>query len=127
MIKITLIIIVNDCFMLNPGPANPTALSVFYQNIQGLITFSSLACDEPSLSINKILELNSYIASNHPDIVVLNETWLKETVKTRNFFLLMMINVLRVDRSVNKHPRILQIQKNSDVMGWCLNSNKIHC
>ena len=82
LINITLsLIIVNNCFMLNPGPANPNALSVFCQNIQGLITFSSLASDEPSLSINKILELNSYIASNHPDIVVLNETWLKETVK----------------------------------------------
>ena len=85
LINITLII-VNNCSMLNPSPANPNALSVFYQNIQGLITLSSLVSDEPSLSINKILELNSYIASNHPDIVVLNETWLKEAVKNSKFF-----------------------------------------
>ena len=103
--------------MLNPGPVNPNALSVFYQNIQGLITFSSLAGDQPSLSINKILELNSYIASNHPDIVVLNETWLKKSVKNPKFFPDNDYKVFRLDRSVNTHPQILPIQKNSDVMG----------
>ena len=104
LINITLII-VNNCSMLNPGPVNPNALSVFYQNIQGLITFSSLAIDEPSLSINKILELNSYIASNHPDIAVLkvNETWLKETVKNSEFFPDNDYKVFRLDRSVNTH------------------------
>ena len=90
--------------MLNPGPANPNARSVFYQNIQGLITISSLASDKPSLSIKKILELNSYIASNHPDIVVLNETWLKETVKNSEFFPDNDYKVFRLDRSVNTHP-----------------------
>ena len=103
--------------MLNPGPVNPNALSVFYQNIQGLITFSSLASDEPSLRINKILELNSYIASNHPDIVVLNETWLKETVKNSEYYPDNDYKVFRLDRSVNTHPPILLIQKSSGVMG----------
>ena len=103
LINITLII-VNNCSMLNPGPVNPNSLSVFYQNIQELITFSSLASDEPSLSINKILELNSYIVSNHPDIVVLNETWLKQTVKNSEFFPDNDYKVFRLDRSVNTHP-----------------------
>ena len=116
LINITLII-VNNCSMLNPGPVNPNALSVFYQNIQGLITFSSIASDQPSLNINKILELNSYIASNHPDIVVLNETWFKESVKNSEFFPDNDYKVFTLDRSVNTHPRILLIQKNSDVMG----------
>ena len=102
LINITLIIVTN-CSMLNPGPVNPNALSVFYQNIQGFITFSSLASNQPSLSINKILELNSYIASNHPDIVVLNETWLKESVKNSEFFPDNDYKVFRLDRSVNTH------------------------
>ena len=53
-INITLIIL-DNCSLLNPGPANPNAFSVFYQNT--LITFNSLASDEPTLSINKVLEL----------------------------------------------------------------------
>ena len=39
------------------------------------------------------------IASNHPDIVVLNETWLKETVKNSEFFPDNDYKVFRLDRN----------------------------
>ena len=40
LINITLIIL-NNCLLLNPEPVNPNALSVFYLNIQRMITFNS--------------------------------------------------------------------------------------
>ena len=55
-------------------------ISVFYQNVQGLIPFSNLTDQHPCLDNNKIYELQAYIFSNSPDIIILNETWLKPTV-----------------------------------------------
>ena len=78
----------------NPGP-KPTSgtnlrhidnknknrnISVFYQNVQGLIPFSNLTDQHPCLDNNKIYELQAYIFNNSPDIIILNETWLKPTV-----------------------------------------------
>ena len=60
-----LIAIVNPS-MLNPGPQN---LSVYYQNVQGLIPFSSLSNTHPSLNRTKILELNTYINVEKPAVV----------------------------------------------------------
>ena len=42
--------------MKNPGPGN---LSIFYQNVQGLIPFSSLGKEHPVLDRTKIFELNT--------------------------------------------------------------------
>ena len=50
-----LIAIVNPS-LLNPGPQN---LSVYYQNVQGLIPFSNLRDTHPILNRTKILELNT--------------------------------------------------------------------
>ena len=52
-----------------------------YQNVQGLIPFSQLDKNQPSLDRTKIFELNAYISLNKPDIVILNETWLKKSVQ----------------------------------------------
>ena len=48
----------------NPGPATQNSkkdLSVFYQNVQGLIPFGSLADQHPNLDIAKISELQAYM------------------------------------------------------------------
>ena len=63
--------------LLNPGP---NSLKVCYQNVQGLIPFSQLDNNQPSLDRTKIFELNAYININKPDIVIINETWLKKSV-----------------------------------------------
>ena len=74
-------IIISNCSLLNPGPTNKTKnesnIKVFYQNVHGLITFGSIADKHPVLNIAKIIELQSYISFYQPDIVILNETWLK--------------------------------------------------
>ena len=72
-----MIAIVNTS-LLNPGPKN---LKLYYQNVQGLIPFSSLGNAHPNLDRTKICELNTYIHINKPDILFLNETWLKKSIK----------------------------------------------
>ena len=64
--------------MLNPGP---DSLKVCYQNVQGLIPFSQLNDPHPSLDNTKIFELNSFINQFTPDVLLLNETWLKKSIK----------------------------------------------
>ena len=89
--------------LLNPGP---NSIKVCYQNVQGLIPFSQLDSNQPSLDRTKIFELNAYININKPDIVILNETWLKKSVQNTEVFLDPMYseNVFRNDRSQISHP-----------------------
>ena len=55
-------------------------LSVYYQNVKGLIPFTKLNKTHPNLDNNKLFELHAYIYSKYPDILVLNETWLKSSI-----------------------------------------------
>ena len=93
----------------NPGPkSNPEVdrnknISVFYQNVQGLIPFSNLNNLHPSLDNNKIYEQQAYVFNKSPDIIILNETWLKPTVLSSEI-LPCQYNVFRLDRSTNSHP-----------------------
>ena len=66
--------------MLNPGPSS---LKICYQNVQGLIPIKDLTLKQPSLNMTKICELNAYININRPDVIMLNETWLKKSVNDR--------------------------------------------
>ena len=75
-VNFLLIAIVNPS-MLNPGPSN---LSVYYQNVQGLIPFSNLGDSHPILNRTKVLELNTYMNTNNPALVILTETWLKKSI-----------------------------------------------
>ncbi|NRB82045.1 MAG: endonuclease/exonuclease/phosphatase family protein, partial [Saccharospirillaceae bacterium] len=100
IINLILVIIVNPS-LLNPGP---TKLSVYYQNVQGLIPFSHLHEDHPNLDHTKILELNSYISQHKPDIVVLNETWLKKTINDNEIIQCHNYKIFRTDRSTVTHP-----------------------
>ena len=89
IINIILIVICN-CSLLNPGPSTTPVKDsnpkVFYQNVHGLLTYSSLGSKNPVLNITKVFEFQSYIANHHPDIVVLNETWLKASISDTKIF-----------------------------------------
>ena len=53
---------------------------MYFQNVQDLIPFSFLSDPHPKLDETKIYELNTYINLNKPDVVMLNETWLKNSI-----------------------------------------------
>ena len=86
----------------NPGPSKN--LSVLYQNVQGLIPVSELGEEHPTLNENKLLELQAYVYHHSPDIVVLNETWLKCTVNDNEIFPPESYKIFRRDRSPESHP-----------------------
>ena len=84
-----LIVVVNPN-LLNPGPIK--AVKVVSFNCQGLIPFSELDEDHPKLNVTKIYEINQYLIEHEPDIILLNETWLKKSIKNGEFFQLEFIS-----------------------------------
>ena len=48
-----------------------------YQNIQGLIPFGHLGSKHPIFNDTILIELHHYVETYSPDVVTLNETWLK--------------------------------------------------
>ena len=100
ILKFLLIGICNTS-LLNPGP---NSLNVCYQNVQGLIPFSQLSCQQPQLDQTKKYELNSYLALHKPDIFLLNETWLKKSIKNCEIIDQTNYDVYRNDRSQATHP-----------------------
>ena len=95
-----LIAIVNPS-LLNPGPQN---LSVYYQNVQGLIPVSNLRDPHPNLNRTKILELNTYVNIKKPAVILLAETWLKKSIKNHEVIEDPNYDVFRNDRSQLSHP-----------------------
>ena len=69
-----LIVIINPS-ILNPGPGLLSSISVTSFNAHGLIPFSQLNESHPSLDVTKLHELNFYLSDSKPDILMLNETW----------------------------------------------------
>ena len=100
ILNFLLIAIVNPS-LLNPGPQ---ILSVYYQNVQGLIPFSNLDDAHPKLNRSKIYELNTYIHTKKPAVVLLSETWLKKSIKDREVIENPNYTVYRNDRSRLSHP-----------------------
>ena len=102
LLNFLLIGIVNPS-LLNPGPKT---LKISYQNVQGLIPFSQLDKSQPSLDRTKICDLNAYISVNKPDIIILNETWLKKSVQNSEVIEDPCYNekLYRNDRSQTSHP-----------------------
>ena len=80
MLNLILIVLTNPC-ILNPGPQAPN-IKVSYCNAQGLIMMSSMRGRQPIFQTNKLLDFQSYIHLNKPDLVILNETWLNEYINT---------------------------------------------
>ena len=93
----------------NPGPSSNTineahGLSIFYQNVQGLIPFTDLNKNHPKLNNTKLAELHAYIHEKNPDIIVLNETWLKNTILDEEIFPNNKYKIMRRDRTEDSHP-----------------------
>ena len=103
------LIVISNTSILNPGPTN--TVSVFYQNIQGLIPFSNLADNCSNLDMTKVAELQCSINLNKPDIIILNETWLKGSILDTEIFSTETYKVFRLDRSKSTHPPTLRIPK----------------
>ena len=82
----SMLIIIFNPSLLNPGPQN---LSVLYQNVQGFIPISQLNSVHPLLDLNKISEFHAYVNTSKPDIIDLNETWLKSLSQIMKFFLIL--------------------------------------
>ena len=101
-LSITLII-VSNCSLLNPGPTGADSINVFYQNIHGLLT-CSLGQENSTLNITKLIELQAYVKNFQPDILVLNETWLKSSILDNEIFHDKNYTVYRLDRNSNTHP-----------------------
>ena len=87
--------------MLNPGPGS---LKICYQNVQGLIPIKDLTLKQPSLNITKICELNAYVNINRPDVIMLNETWLKKSVNDHEIIKDKKFSIFRNDRTQATHP-----------------------
>ena len=87
--------------LLNPGP---NGLTVNYQNVQGLIPFPQLSKTYPQLDRTKICELNTHINTIGPDILILNKTWLKKSIKDHEIIENQLYNLYRNDRSQVTHP-----------------------
>ena len=104
-----ILILISNPSISNPGPrgagcSSVDSVHVVYQNVQGLIPFSKLNCPNPSLNITKLLELQSYVYMNKPEIVVLNETWLKPSINDNEILSPDSYNIFRLDRSGKTHP-----------------------
>ena len=106
-----LMIAITNCSLLNPGPEqllgskNDKSFSVYYQNVQGLIPFTELNNKHPNLDYTKIAEIHAYIHRKHPDVIILNETWLKSSILDEEIFPINDYKVFRCDRSDFTHPK----------------------
>ena len=56
-------------------------MSIVYNNGQGFINIKDLKLNSPPLNKTKVHEMKEYIFDKKPDIIFLNETWLKKTNK----------------------------------------------
>ena len=88
--------------LLNPGPG--CSPRVVFHNVQGLIPFSQLGSKNPTLDTTKVLELNTYLSVRNPDILILNETWLKKSISDSEIISTDKYKIFRLDRSHESHP-----------------------
>ena len=105
-----LLIVISNCSLLNPGPnsiqSGADSVSVYYQNINGLLAFSTLGQEHPSLNITKHTEFQSYILTYKSDLIILNETWLKPSILNNEILPINNYDLFILDRSKSSHPQI---------------------
>ena len=88
----------------NPGTTFKNEISIYYQNVQGLIPFGHVGKDHPIFNDAKLIELHHYVELHVPDIVILNETWLKESINDNKISPSNLYTIFRRDRSPESHP-----------------------
>ena len=116
LINIFLTIAIINCSLNNPGPdvahTNESnnnyvisdRLSIYYQNVQGLIPLTELGKAHPNLDNTKLCELHAYVYDKKPDIIILNETWLKSTILDGEILPTDKYKIFRCDRTDLSHP-----------------------
>ena len=97
------LVVVSNMSLLNPGPEHD-GLSCFFQNVQGFVTLNSIHKQHPDLNITKLIEFQTHIFENSPDIILLNETWLKPTINDSEIIPSDNYRIFRRDRSPDSHP-----------------------
>ena len=108
LLNIILIVISNPS-LLNPRPNHNNNnnnnnnntnnnINVCYSNVQGFIPFTKLKEKHPELCKIKILELNTYLSSEKPGIIILNETWLKKYILDNEIIYNQSYKIFRRDR-----------------------------
>ena len=98
------LIAISNISLLNPGPAMNDILNCYFHNVQGFITLNSIGKDYPDLNITKLLVFQSYVFQNFPDIILLNETWLKKSINSKEIIPGDSYKIFRRDRSCLSHP-----------------------
>ena len=98
------LIVVSNISLLNPGPTKDQHLNCYFHNVQGFVTLNSVGKPYPDLNITKLLEFQAYIFQNTPDIVILNETWLKSCINDKEIIPGDTYKIFRKDRSCLSHP-----------------------
>ena len=78
-----LLIILTIPNILHSGPIND--LNVLYQNVQSFVNIRAKS-PSPCLLTSKVLNFQGYLFHEKPDIVILNETWLKEPILDSEIF-----------------------------------------
>jgi hypothetical protein len=87
--------------ILNPGP---NTLNVMYQNVRGFVPFSHLGRSNMPLITGKLLELQTKVYQDKPDVIILTETWLSKEHLDNEIFPDNFYKVYRRDRSKRSHP-----------------------
>ena len=104
--NLALITVINPG-ILNPGPVHfegNNALKIHYQKVQGLIPFSCLSDQNPLLDVTKMHELQTHVNFHKPDLIILNETWLKDTIDDNEILSCEQYKIFRCDRTTETHP-----------------------
>ena len=105
LLIIFLLIAITNSSLINPGPvSHATGLNIFYQNVQGLVPFTELNKNHPRLDNTKISEIHAFIHDKKPDIIVFNETWLRNTILDQEILPDDQYKMFRRDRSNESHP-----------------------
>ncbi len=97
----SILIVMCNPSIINPGPLTSVTVTSF--NVQGLIPFSQLDSENPTLDVTKMFELNYYLTNEKPDILMLNETWLKKSISDHEVFP-NDYKIFRLDRTPKTHP-----------------------
>ena len=90
-----MLIIISNPSLLNPGPVRTRPLTILYKNVQDLINTNDLVSEAPPLNMTKLFEFYGYLYTHKPDILILNETWLKKSIED-NELLPSSYNIIRI-------------------------------
>ena len=93
----------------NPGPLS--SINVLYHNVRGFVDLMDNTGNSLKLYKSKVKEFHGHIFSQKPDVVILNETWLKKSILSSEIFPNDSYKVFRRDRSKITHPPDLSYPK----------------